>query len=285
MAGVAVVTDSTSSLADAAADRAGIVVISLNVVIDGRSQPESRVDPRVVAAALRAGKRVTTSRPSPQAFAAVYDALAAAGHDNVVSVHLSTKMSGTCEAAEVAAQGASISVRVVDSGSLGMVTGFAALSGAESARAGANPAEVAATVRARAQQSTMYFCVDNLEYLRRGGRIKAGAALIGSALSVKPLMTIADGEIRPYERTRTTSKALARLQELSLTALGRAASRSTAVDIAVHHLDRRDAAERLASQLAGRVDIPGEVVISELSPVVGSHVGPGTVGVVIAPRP
>jgi DegV family protein with EDD domain len=144
---------------------------------------------------------------------------------------------------------------------------------------------VAATIRARAEASTVYFYVSNLDYLRRGGRIKAGAALIGSALSVKPLLTIADGEIRLHERVRTASKALARLEELGLAALTRGASRSAGVDIAVHHLDNREAAKRLADDLTGRVRIPGEVMISELSAVVGGHVGPGTVGVVIAPRP
>ena len=285
MAGVAVVTDSTSSLTGTAADRSGIAVVPLQVVIDGHSRPESEVDPRLVAAALRDGKRVTTSRPSPQAFSVVYDALATAGHQAVVSVHLSAKISGTCEAAELAARGAPIPVTVVDSGSLGMVTGFAALSGAECAARGGHVADVAATIRARAEASTVYFYVSNLDYLRRGGRIKAGAALIGSALSVKPLLTIADGEIRLHERVRTASKAIARLEELALAALARGASRSTGVDIAVHHLDNREAAERLADDLTGRVRIPGEVMISELSAVVGGHVGPGTVGVDIAPRP
>jgi len=284
MAGVAVVTDSTSSLTSTTADRSGITVISLQVVIDGHSRPESEVDPRLVAAALREGKRVTTSRPSPQAFSAVYDSLAAAGHQAVVSVHLGAKISGTCEAAELAARGAPMPVTVVDSGSLGMVTGFAALSGAECASRGGHVADVAATIRARAEASTVYFYVNKLDYLRQGGRIP-GAALIGSALSVKPLLTIADGEIRLYEKVRTASKAIARLEELGLAALARAAGRSAGVDIAVHHLDNREAAERLADHLTGHVGHPGEVVISELSAVVGGHVGPGTVGVVVAPRP
>ena len=278
------VTDSTSSLTSTTADRTGITLVSLQVVIDGHSRPEIEVDPRLVAAALREGKRVTTSRPSPQAFSVVYDSLAAAGHEAVVSVHLSAKISGTCEAAELAARGAPLPVTVVDSGSLGMVTGFAALSGADCASRGGHVADVAATMRARAEASTVYFYVSKLDYLRRGGRIKAGAALIGSALSVKPLLTITDGEIRLYERVRTMSKAIARLEELGLAALARAAAWSAGVDIAVHHLDNREAAERLADDLASRVGEPGEVVISELSAVVGGHVGPGTVGVVVAPR-
>jgi DegV family protein with EDD domain len=280
-----VVTDSTSSLGGDAVTRAEIAVISLQVVIDGQSRPESEVNPLLVAAALREGKRVTTSRPSPQAFAAVYDSLGAAGYQAVVSAHLSAKISGTCEAAEVAARAAPVPVTVVDSGSLGMVTGFAALSGADCASRGGHVADVAATMRARAEASTVYFYVSKLDYLRRGGRIKAGAARIGSALPVKPLLTIADGEIRLYEQVRTGSKAIARLEELGLAALARAAGRSAGVDIAVHHLDNREAAERLADDLASRVGEPGEVVISELSAVVGGHVGPGTLGVVIAPRP
>jgi DegV family protein with EDD domain len=285
MAGVAVVTDSTSSLARAAAARAGITVISLQVVLDGQTWPESEVDPRLVAATLREGKRVTTSRPSSQAFSAVYGSLAAAGHQAVVSVHLSAKISGTCEAAELAARAAPIPVTVVDSRSLGMVTGFAALSGAECAFRGAPVAEVAATIRGRAEASTMYFYVENLDYLRRGGRIKAGTALIGSALSVKPLMTITDGEIRLHERVRTASKAIARLGELGSAGVARAASRNAGVDVAVHHLDNREAAERLRAELTGRIGHQGDVVISELSAVVGGHVGPGTLGVVVAPRP
>jgi DegV family protein with EDD domain len=285
MAGVAVVTDSTSSLAAEVATRAGVVVIPLNVIIDGRSRPETEIDPGLVAAALRDGKRVTTSRPSPQAFAATYDGLAASGFEAVVSVHLSAKISGTWDAAKTAAQGAPLPVTVIDSGSLGMVTGFAALSGAWRARAGGAADDVATTVRMRAGRSTIYFCVESVEYLRRSGRIKAGAALIGSVLSVKPLLTIAEGEIRPYERVRTSSRALARLEELSLAALGQAAGSSSAVDIAVHSLDARNAAERLAASLTGRVQSAGEVMVSDISAVLGAHVGPGTVGVVIAPRP
>ena len=247
------VTDSTSSLAPAVANRAGVVVIPLNVIIDGQSRLETEVDPQRVAAALRAGKRVTTSRPSTQAFTATYRRLADAGYEAVVSVHLSAKISGTCQAAETAAKGAPLPVTVVDSGSLGMVTGFAALSGASCAEAGGAADEIAATVRTRAELSTIYFYVDNLEYLRRSGRVRAGAAMIGSVLSVKPLLTITEGEIRPYERVRTSSRALARLEELSLAALIRAADRSSAVDIAMHHLDGRDAAQQLAAVLTGRV--------------------------------
>ena len=277
------VTDSTSSLDPADAVRADVSIIPLQVVIDDLSRPESDVRPLQVAGALRAGRRVTTSRPTPDVIGHTYAALEAAGYDAIVSVHLSSKISGTYGAAQVAAASVHIPIIVVDSMTLAMAVGFAVLTGAEVARSGAAPAEVVAQVRRRAAAATTYFYVDSLEYLRRGGRIGTAAAMLGSALAVKPLLTVTDGEIRPYERVRTESKALARLEELSLDALARAAATNGAVDVAVHHLDNPDAARRLVDRLQDRVPT-GSVVISEVSAVLGVHVGPGTVGIVVSPR-
>jgi DegV family protein with EDD domain len=279
VAGVAVVTDSTSSLAAELADRAGITVIALQVVIDGDSRPDYEVDGALVAAALREGRQVTTSRPAPEAFGRAYELLAGSGHDAIVSVHLSAAMSGTVHAAEIAARSARLPVTVVDSQTLGMATGFAAISGAEAARSGRSAAEVTGRVRARASGSMTYFCVDSLGYLRRGGRIEPGAT--SPQLATKSLLTVADGQIRPHDRARTASAALARLEELGLAAIE--AGGDALVDVAVHHFDAATAAADLASRLAGRTS--REVVLSQLSAVLGVHVGPGTVGVVISPRP
>ena len=283
MPGVAVVTDSTSSLNPADAARADISIIPLQVVIDDISRPESEVQPREVAKALRDGQPVSTSRPAREVIEKTYVELAGAGYDAIVSVHLSRKISGTCGAAQVAAASVDIPIDVVDSMTLAMAAGYAALTGAEAARAGAAPDAVASAVRRRAAASTTYFYVDSLEYLRRGGRIGMAAAMLGSALAVKPLLTVAEGEIRPYERVRTQSKALTRLWELSLAALERAASTHGLADVAVHHLDNPDGAQRLVDRLSGRVQV-GEIVISEVSAVLGVHVGPGTLGIVVSPR-
>ena len=283
MPGVAVVTDSTSSLNPADAARADISIIPLQVVIDDISRPESEVRPCEVAGALREGRQVSTSRPAPEVIENTYAELAGAGYDAIVSVHLSSKISGTCSAAQVAAAAVDIPVLVVDSMTLAMAAGFAVLTGAEVARSGAGPDEVVWTVRRRAAASTTYFYVDSLEYLRRGGRIGTAAAMLGSALAVKPLLTVADGEIRPYERVRTSSKALTRLEELSLAALEQAAAGNGLVDVAVHHLDNPDGAQRLVDRLSGRVHV-GDIVISEVSAVLGVHVGPGTLGIVVSPR-
>ena len=135
----------------------------------------------------------------------------------------------------------------------------------------------------RAAASTTYFYVDTLEFLRRGGRIGPAAAVLGSALAVKPLLTVTDGEIRPCERVRTESRALARLGELGLAALARAGGRSEHVDVAVHHLDNAEGAARLVSRLQSRVT-GCEVAVREVSAVIGVHVGPGMLGVVVSPR-
>ncbi len=287
------VTDSTSSLSPSSAERGDIVIVPLQVVIDGVSRPESLgtdpggtpvVTPGEVARALRDGLVVTTSRPGPEAVVRAYRRLAEAGFDAIVSVHLSRAVSGTVDAAAVAAPDAPVPVTVVDAGTVAMATGFAVLAGARAARMGTSADEVAEVVERSAAASTTYFCVADLEHLRRGGRIGAAAALVGSALAVKPLLTVENGSIRPFERVRTTARAHARLGELAVAALVKAAGAYPGVDVAVHHLDDLGAAERLAKALQGKVSLPGHVVIAELSAVLGVHVGPGTIGVVVSPR-
>ncbi|HEY5785825.1 MAG TPA: DegV family protein [Microlunatus sp.] len=289
MPGVAVVTDSTSSLPPAVAEQAGVVVVPLQVIVDGTSRPESfrpglgSLTPGAVAAALREGRAVSTSRPAPEAFSSAYAAAAERGASAIVSVHLSGAISSTRDAAELAARTATVPVTVVDSRTVASGCGFAALAAAAAAAEGASAEEVAEIARRRAAASVTYFCVESLEYLRRGGRIGAAQALLGSALAVKPLLAVVDGLITPHERVRTMSRALARLEELAIAALG---SQATEVDtdVAVLHLDNRSAADRLARSLKARGSGVASVMVSEVSAVLGVHCGPGTVGVVVSPR-
>lgn len=276
---MALVTDSTSSLGPEQAETAGVTVVPLQVVIDGRSRPETDVPPAEVAAALRSGRAVTTSRPGPGSFAAAYAELARRGATAVVSVHLSAEISGTCAAAERAAAEAPIPVTVLDCRTLAMAAGFAVLAAAAAARDGAAAAEAARVAAQRAAASTTFFYVDTLEFLRRGGRIGPAAALLGSALAVKPLLTVTDGRIRPYERVRTASRGVARLAELGRSAVASARGSGGEVALAVHHLDDADRAARLVDLL----EVPGEVRVAEVSAVIGVHVGPGMLGVVVSP--
>ena len=281
VAGVAVVTDSTSSLPAERAARAGIAVIPLQVVIGGRSRPETEIAPGIVAAALREGRSVSTSRPSAEAFRAVYDALARAGYEAVVSVHLSGRVSGTVETAELASRSAVVPVTVVDSRTLGMATGFAALAAADAARSDLPAADIGELARARAQSSTTFFCLDSLEHLHRGGRMAAGEG--SSPLAAKSLLTVVEGEIRPYERVRTAAGAVDRLEELGV-AVAAQAPPGTPVDVAVHHLDNAEAARELAGRMRAGLEAGGEVIVAELGAVLGGHVGPRTIGLVISPR-
>jgi DegV family protein with EDD domain len=277
---VAVITDSTSYLpADLVAEHA-VTVVPLQVVIGGTAYDEGgETSSATVAEALRSWTPVTTSRPAPAAFAEAYECAAGQGADGVVSVHLSSKMSGTVESAELAAKEASLPVVVVDSRSLGMGLGYAVLSAAEAAAAGAGVDEVADAARRRAGGSSAVFYVDTLEYLRRGGRIGPAAALLGSALSVKPLLHLVDGHIEPLEKVRTSSRAIARLEDLAAAQAG-----DSEVDVAVHHLANPDRAATLAERLRGRLPRLRHLHVSEVGAVVGAHVGPGMLAVVVSPR-
>jgi DegV family protein with EDD domain len=280
---VALVTDSTAYLPAAVVDARGIGVVPLHVVIAGTEFSEGvDVSTAEVATALRAFKPVSTSRPAPQAFLEAYEKAAAGGAEAIVSVHISADMSSTVESAHLAAQHSPVPVTVVDSRSLGMAMGYAVVSAAELAAGGASAEEVAAVARSRSEASTVVFYVDTLEHLRRGGRIGAASALLGSALAIKPILGLEDGHIRPLEKVRTSSRALARLEELAVAAVDAAGGD---VDIAVHHLDSAARAEDLAGRIRDRVSTAGEVVVVELGAVVGAHVGPGTLAVAVSPRP
>jgi DegV family protein with EDD domain len=278
---VAVVTDSTSYLTPDAAAAVGVIVVPLQVVVDGRSFDEGTAfGPRDLADALRRRVRVSTSRPSPRAFLDAYESAVAAGARAVVSVHISGQLSGTADAARLAASDATVPVEVIDSRSLGMALGFAVLSAAEAANRGCTVDEVGEVARRRAEQSSAVFCLDTLEYLRRGGRIGAAQALLGTALAVKPLLHLDQGQIQPLERVRTFSRAVARLEEL---AVGQADA--LPVDIAVHHLDNAARADALAERLRARLPTLGQLVVSEVGAVIGAHAGPGLLAVVVSPRP
>ena len=284
---VAIVTDSTAYLPQSVVDAHGIQVVPLHVVIAGTEFSEGvDVSTEEVAAALRAFKPVSTSRPSPQAFLDVYEKAAADGAGAIVSVHISADMSSTVESAHLAAGHAPVPVHVVDSRSLGMAMGYAVVSAAELAASGASAQDVAAQASSRAQAATVGFYVDTLEHLRRGGRIGAASALLGSALAIKPILGLSDGSIEPLEKVRTSSRALARLEELAAEACEAAPD---GVDVAVHHLDsasRADAlADRLADRLGQRLGQSAAVTVVELGAVVGAHVGPGTLAVAVSPRP
>ncbi|WP_370892450.1 DegV family protein [Janibacter sp. GXQ6167] len=278
----ALLTDSTACLAPQWADEHGVAVVPLHVIVDGRNHVEGRdISAPEVATALRSKQRVTTSRPSPQALLAAYENLATQGADEIVSVHLSSELSGTVAAAQLAAAEASVPVTVVDSRTLGMAMGAAVLDGARAAATGAAADDVATVVERSCVAGSLRLYVDNLEYLRRGGRIGSAAALFGSALAIKPILGVIDGELALVEKVRTASRAMARLAELSVEAVSEVPAWADGVQIAVHHLDLAERAADLRDQLASQVDAPVRIV--DLSAVIAAHVGPGAIAVAVSP--
>ncbi len=283
MAGrVVVVTDSTAYLPAQAAAELDVTVVPLHVILQGQSLAEGvDIDGSRVAQALQAGLTVTTSRPSSQAFVQTYRRLADEGATAIVSVHLSGDMSGTVDSARSAAREVSadgLDVQVVDSRSMGMGMGFGVLAAARLARAGGSPGDIARLAERRSLDASIYFYVDTLEFLKRGGRIGAAQAWLGSALTIKPLLYLVDGRLEPLDRVRTTERAIARLVEVAAVD-----AKAGNAEVAVHHLDARARAQDVAQRLRDQIPDLGDVLVSEVGAVVGAHVGPGTVGVVIAP--
>lgn len=280
--GTAIVTDSTAYLSPQVVQERGIGIVPLHVIIGGHEFREGvDVTADDVAQALRAYTPVTTSRPAPAAFLRVYEELADTGADAIVSVHISEDLSSTIGSARLAAASSPVPVTVVDSRTMGSPMGYAVLSGADAAAAGATPADVAAVIASRCAASTVVFYVDTLEHLRRGGRIGTASALLGSALAIKPILGLREGQIVPLEKVRTASRAIARLEELAVQA---AEAAPEGVDLAVHHLDSVERADNLAQRLTQRLALAEDVPVIELGAVVGAHVGPGTLAIGVVPR-
>ncbi|WP_245633121.1 DegV family protein [Luteipulveratus mongoliensis] len=277
-------TDSTAYLPSEITDALRIAVVPLHVVVAGRSYAEGReIGTAEVADALRAFRPVSTSKPSAGEFLDIYEKAAADGADEIVSIHISGSMSATVSSAQLAATDSPVPVTVVDSRSLGMAMGFAAMSAAQVAAAGGTSAQVVEAARTRALSGTTMFYVDTLEHLRRGGRIGKASALLGSALSIKPLLQLVDGQIEPLERVRTTSKALARLEERLVAAVEEMEA-PLGIDIAVHHLDSEARAKDLQQRLRDRLPTARSVLLVEVGAVVGAHVGPGMLAVAASAR-
>ncbi|MDQ6900435.1 MAG: DegV family protein [Candidatus Dormibacteraeota bacterium] len=273
---VAVVTDSTADLPPTLRDQLSVTVVPLTVTVGGESFLDGvEILPEEFYRRLAAsGSVASTSQPSAGMFAEAYRQ-ALSDHDQVLSLHISAKLSGTYQAAVQGAELAQATERVtvVDTGLVSMPLALVVLAAAELAADGRSVSEVVEKVSEIARETRVYFLVGTLEQLRRGGRIGRASALVGSVLQVKPLLTIADGEVGPLERVRTRERAISRLIELA----GAGDERCCAI---VGHACSEDAAQRVAGALAGRSE---SLLVSPLGPVVGAHAGRGTVGVGLYP--
>ncbi len=277
----AIVTDTTAYLPEDLIAAHGIERVSLYVSLDGVERPEIEIAgneyddffERLGASETGA----TTSQPSVGDFCAVYEPLLAAGRD-IVSIHLSAGISGTCESAlqareRLANEGkGGERIRVYDSRSSCGGQGLVVLAAAAAAAAGADGAGALAAAERCRDALQMWFAIDTLEYLRKGGRIGAAQAWLGSALQIKPILTLGE-EITPVERVRTRRRAFERLVEYARR------RRDDGADAwVVQHIHDRETADRLVAQCR---DLFGSdpVFVSEIGPVIGAHIGPGLLGV------
>ena len=279
MAGVSVVTDTTHYLPPEVVRRHGIHEVSLYVNWDGRTDRESDVrDLDAFYDAMRSAAELpSTSQPSVGDFLTVFEPLVERG-DDVLSIHLSGAISGTVRAAEQARdalleQGvAPERITVLDSETGCAGHGLMAVAAANAVKAGGGLDEAEAAARALGQEMRLLFAVETLEYLRRGGRIGAAQAWVGSALKIKPILSI-DREIVPVERVRTSKRAFERMVDLLQERRDRGAD-----VFFVQHVQAHDVAERIVERGRAIYGRDPEFV-SEIGPVIGAHVGPGLFGV------
>jgi len=275
----AVVCDTTAYLPDDLAASYGIERISLYVAVDGKMEPESEIsDYAAFYERLRASESgATTSQPSVGDFLAVYEPLLAAGRE-IVSVHISSGTSGTFEAAGQARERLIADgkdgerIHLYDSRSACGGMGYSVLAAAAAAKAGGDAEACLARARRAREELKMWFAIDTLEYLRRGGRIGGARAWIGSALKIKPILTLEE-EIAPVERVRTRARSIERLREYA-----RQRHESGLDAWVIQHIQDPETANALADDCR---EIFGcePVYISEIGPVIGAHVGPGLIGV------
>jgi DegV family protein with EDD domain len=279
---IAVVTDSTAYIPEEALNGLSVPVIPLWLIWgDGRFRDGVDIDPPTFYDRLRGSESFpTTSQPSAGEFVKFFRQ-AGAEADAVVGIFISSKLSGTVPNAQVAAaQLPELTIRVIDSLSTSMGLGFVVLAAARAAVAGKSLEEVVAVAESVRDRLEVLFVVDTLEYLHRGGRIGGAKRLLGTALNIKPLLHLDDGCIEPLSQVRTRRKAVARMMEIVEQRLdGKPMVEAAVLDVGVP-----ERGKAVAKRVKERFDVP-RVYRTQVSPVIGAHAGPGTVGIAFYPQP
>ncbi|HEX6302854.1 MAG TPA: DegV family protein [Anaerolineales bacterium] len=275
MTKVALVTDSTTFLPKEYLDQYVIRVVPVMIIWNGEAlQDGVDIQPEEFYTRLESAAHMpTTSQPSPADIKEVFEDLLSAGYD-ILGIFISRKLSGTFASAEQAlSMMPGRNIEIIDSRTGSMGAGWPILAAARAAAEGASLAECRAIAENALDEIGILLLVESLEYLHRGGRIGTAQRFLGTALSLKPILEVVEGEFLGLERVRTHRKALYRLVELLIERIG---DRSP-VHLAVLHANAIELAEQLLEQAAAKVN-PKETLIASVSPAVGAHLGPGTVG-------
>ena len=276
MANVRIVTDSTADLPPSLVAELGITIVPLQVNFGDQSFRDGiDLTPEAFYDKLRASPTMpTTSQPSVGAFVEVYESLAADA-DGILSIHLSSALSGTYNSAMLAREeiGDRCPVEVIDSRQASLGIGIIVLACARLARQGAPLAELADHARRMIPNTHILFLVETLEYLQRGGRIGRAAAFVGTLLSVRPLLKIEDGEVRPAEKVRTRGKGIDRLVQF-------AGSFPNVEMLSILNATTPDDVEQIMSRTEALVP-RDRTIVGQVGSVIGTHTGPGVLGVVV----
>lgn len=269
---VVVVTDASSRLPADLLEKWAIRVVPLHILLDGHDLRDG-VD-EIPDAVYK--HHATTAAATPAELGAAYRS-ALADADAVVAVHISSALSGTCGVAQRTAAELGPAVRVIDSKSAAMGTGFVALAAARAAAAGGDLDAVADAANSAVSRSHAFIVVHGLDNLRRSGRIGGAKAWLGTALALKPLLRIEDGKLVLAQRVRTVSKATAAMIDWVCEVVG-----DDSAALAVHHVANPEGANQVAAALARRLPACEPAIITSLGPVLGVHVGTGAVAVCVA---
>jgi DegV family protein with EDD domain len=268
---VRIVTDSSCDLPHEIVDELGISVVPLTIRIDDRDYLDRvELSPAEFWAKCAASPTLPeTAAPAPGQFAEVYERLAAEGAEEIVVVTLSSALSATMQSAEVAGREAAIPVHVVDGRSVSLALGLVVVDAARRAAAGERPDDIVRAAAARIARTKLLGALDSLDNLKKGGRIGGAAALLASALSIKPIVELRDGKVEQAGKQRTRSKALAHVVETM-------AACAPLESVAVLHADCADV-DAFVEMVRRRY--AGELFVGDVGPVVGTHAGKGTIGV------
>ena len=274
---VRIVTDSTSDIDGETARNMGITVVPQNVHFGWLSFEDNvTITPDGFYRMLSTLPELpTTSQASPGRFTQAYDELGGDA-DGIVSIHVSSKLSGTCNSARQGASATSTDcpIEVIDSGQASMGLGLVVMAAAELAMQGASQSEVVAAALGTAGRAQCLCLFETLEYLQRGGRIGKAQALVGSVLKIKPMIIVRDGEVHPLGRARTFRKALAQMKE---SVRGFAPIDS----LAVMHSTTPEVASEVADDLKDMLPQGSEPYIARFGPALGVYAGPGALGIAL----
>ena len=282
---IAIVTDSAAALpAEWVSEffqHGLLTVVPIPVIIgdDVYSDDDAELEAHI-SLALASGTSVKTSRPSPAQFERAYKSAAEAGFDAVVSLHISSKLSGTCEAARMAAERAGIAVHVMDSGTVGMGQGRGVQAAIASSVLGGGAKAARAAASTALEATAIYFYVPSLEQLRRGGRISLASSWLGTVLDIKPILGIKDGKVVLLEKVRSAPKAIARLEALVAAEIAGRGAKDT--QISVHYFGNEAQARTLGESIETGSPGLAAATLTRLPAVLAAHAGLGVLVVVVA---